>query len=135
MCVGKGSGPASGTEGGCTGPPLDDGQLPFVSAPLKTLDIFAGCGGLSWGLKQAGIADPRWAVECVEPAAKAYSLNEPQCTVFNEDCNVLLKHAMDNEHEPVYKGKKMPKKGEVRQDSFLKSLFFKHSKKSKKDKC
>ena len=93
---------------------MEDGELPFVSAPLKTLDIFAGCGGLSWGLKQAGIADPQWAVECVEEAAKAYSLNEPQCTVFNEDCNVLLKHAMENEQDPVYKGKKMPKKGEVR---------------------
>ena len=92
---------------------VDDGALPTVSAPLKTLDIFAGCGGLSWGLKQAGIAEPKWAVECVEAAAKAYSQNEPQCTVFTEDCNLLLKEIMANPNGATYKGKKLPKKGEV----------------------
>ena len=84
----------------------------MVTAPLKTLDIFAGCGGLSWGLKQAGIADAMWAVESVESAAKAYAQNEPQCTVFTEDCNKLLKDIMDNGNS-TYKGKKLPRKGEV----------------------
>lgn len=30
--------------------------------PLATLDVFAGCGGLSEGLHQAGVCDTKWAV-------------------------------------------------------------------------
>ncbi len=35
---------------------MDDGIA------LATMDIFAGCGGLSEGLHQAGAAFSRWAV-------------------------------------------------------------------------
>ena len=37
---------------------------------LATLDIFAGCGGLSEGLAQAGAAITKWAIEYEAPAAE-----------------------------------------------------------------
>ncbi len=45
---------------------------------LATLDIFAGCGGLSEGLAQAGAAESRWAIEYEAPAAEAFRLNHPK---------------------------------------------------------
>lgn len=30
--------------------------------PLRSMDIFAGCGGLSEGLHQSGAIDTKWAV-------------------------------------------------------------------------
>lgn len=51
--------------------------------------------GLSEGLHQAGVAESRWAIEKEEPAASAFSLNNPGCTVFTDDCNLLLKLVMD----------------------------------------
>lgn len=62
---------------------------------LRCLDVFAGCGGLSAGLHQCGIAESRWAIEKVDPAARAYSLNTENCTVFTDDCNDLLKLVME----------------------------------------
>lgn len=47
--------------------------------------------GLSEGFHQAGIAQSKWAIEKEEPAAQAYRLNNPHCTVFTDDCNYLLK--------------------------------------------
>ena len=51
----------------------EDGALPKVK-PLQSLDIFAGCGGLSHGLHQSGVAETKWAIECHEPAAKAFKV-------------------------------------------------------------
>lgn len=51
--------------------------------------------GLSEGLRQAGIVDNQWAIEKDEPAACAYRLNNPNTTVFCEDCNVLLRKVMN----------------------------------------
>lgn len=31
--------------------------------PLRCLDIFAGCGGLSEGLHQSGVVETKWAVK------------------------------------------------------------------------
>ena len=39
--------------------------------PLNTLDIFAGCGGLSHGLGQSGVAAHKWAIEFWKPSADA----------------------------------------------------------------
>ena len=55
---------------------------------------YAYIAGLSAGLHQCGIAESRWAIEKVEPAARAYALNAPKCTVFTDDCNELLKRVM-----------------------------------------
>jgi DNA (cytosine-5)-methyltransferase 1 len=51
--------------------------------------------GLSEGLHQSGVAETCWAVEKEEAAAHAFRLNNPECTVFTEDCNHLLKLAMN----------------------------------------
>ncbi|KAJ9600521.1 hypothetical protein L9F63_026341, partial [Diploptera punctata] len=79
---------------------------------LHSLDVFAGCGGLSEGLHQSGVAESCWAIEKEEAAAHAFRLNNPKCTVFTEDCNLLLKLAM-NEELVNDKGQLLPRKGEV----------------------
>ena len=52
--LGKSSAPvaesANGAEAGSF--TFEDGSLPYVSRPLRMLDVFAGCGGLSQGLHQ-----------------------------------------------------------------------------------
>ncbi|VAI38148.1 unnamed protein product [Triticum turgidum subsp. durum] len=62
---------------------------------LATLDIFAGCGGLSEGLHLAGASRTKWAIEYEEPAAQAFLQNHPEAAVFVENCNVILKAIMD----------------------------------------
>lgn len=62
---------------------------------LATLDVFAGCGGLSKGLHQSGIADSRWAIEFDEDAAISYRNNFPNTKVYNMDCNKLLSEALE----------------------------------------
>ncbi|XP_050379658.1 DNA (cytosine-5)-methyltransferase 1-like [Argentina anserina] len=62
---------------------------------LATLDIFAGCGGLSEGLHQAGVSVTKWAIEYEEPAGQAFQLNHPESKVFINNCNVILKAIMD----------------------------------------
>jgi C-5 cytosine-specific DNA methylase len=52
---------------------------------LATLDIFAGCGGLSEGLAQAGAAESRWAIEYEHPAAEAFKLNHPKVRDLHRD--------------------------------------------------
>ncbi len=74
--------------------------------------MFAGCGGLSLGLHQSGVADSAWAIEVFEPAANAYKLNNPNCEVFTDDCNELLKLAIDGEGHNS-KRQRLPEKGEV----------------------
>ena len=51
--------------------------------------------GLSAGFHQCGLSESSWAVEIDQPAAQAYRLNYPQATVFTEDCNLMLKLAME----------------------------------------
>ncbi|XP_028404799.1 DNA (cytosine-5)-methyltransferase 1-like isoform X2 [Dendronephthya gigantea] len=80
--------------------------------PLRTLDVFAGCGGLSEGLHQAGVAETRWAIEIEEPAAQAFKANNPKTTVFTDDCNMLLKLAMEDEAGNS-RGQQLPKRGDV----------------------
>ncbi|XP_031847018.1 DNA methyltransferase 1a isoform X2 [Nomia melanderi] len=83
-----------------------------ITNKLKTLDVFAGCGGLSEGLHQAGVSECLWAIEKEEPAAHAYRLNNPHATVFTEDCNVFLKKVMDGDITNDI-GQKLPQKGQV----------------------
>ncbi|XP_059051401.1 DNA (cytosine-5)-methyltransferase PliMCI-like [Achroia grisella] len=103
---GKGKGKSSKPMNG-NNTKLDDIKI----RPLRTLDVFAGCGGLSDGLHQAGIAECKWAIENLEAAAHAYSLNNKNCIVFNEDCNALLKDAIDGVTHRS--GLRLPMQGEV----------------------
>ncbi|XP_066590215.1 DNA (cytosine-5)-methyltransferase 1-like isoform X2 [Prorops nasuta] len=84
----------------------------LVPKKMRTLDIFAGCGGLSEGLHQSGIAENRWAIEKEEAAAYAYKLNNPEATVFSEDCNVLLRKAINGDFKDDA-GQRLPQKGDV----------------------
>ncbi|PKI39705.1 hypothetical protein CRG98_039875, partial [Punica granatum] len=61
---------------------------------LSTLDIFAGCGGLSEGLQQSGASVTKWAIEYEEPAADAFKLNHPESAMFVNNCNVILRAIM-----------------------------------------
>ncbi|KAL5560163.1 hypothetical protein UlMin_036374, partial [Ulmus minor] len=61
---------------------------------LATLDIFAGCGGLSEGLHQSGASLTKWAIEYEEPAGNAFKLNHPESSVFIDNCNVILRAVM-----------------------------------------
>lgn len=79
--------------------------------PLRTLDVFAGCGGLSEGLHKSGIAECKWAIENMDAAAHAYSLNNRNCVVFGQDCNALLKEAIDGATHSA--GLRLPAQGEV----------------------
>ncbi|XP_018573692.1 DNA (cytosine-5)-methyltransferase 1 [Anoplophora glabripennis] len=80
-----------------------------ISTPLKCMDVFAGCGGLSEGLHQSGIAEAKWAIEKEVAAAQAFRLNNPDCKVFTDDCNSLLKLVLSGQA----KEKGLPVKGEV----------------------
>ncbi|KAJ8970400.1 hypothetical protein NQ317_001491 [Molorchus minor] len=80
-----------------------------VDQPLRCMDVFAGCGGLSEGLHQSGISEPKWAIEKEAPAAQAFRLNNDDCKVFTDDCNALLKAVLNGQA----KEKNMPCKGEV----------------------
>ncbi|XP_025419403.1 DNA (cytosine-5)-methyltransferase 1-like [Sipha flava] len=80
--------------------------------PLRGLDIFAGCGGLSKGLEDSGLVVTKWAIESDDKAAAAFKLNNPDSTVFNDDCNLLLKLAMSGKKKND-KNQMIPQKGEV----------------------
>ncbi|KAK3742012.1 hypothetical protein QZH41_019860, partial [Actinostola sp. cb2023] len=67
---------------------------------------------MSAGLHQAGVAESLWAIEKEVSAAQAYRLNNSGCTVFSDDCNELLKLAMDGK-ETNSTGQKLPRRGEV----------------------
>ncbi|XP_006821782.2 DNA (cytosine-5)-methyltransferase 1 [Saccoglossus kowalevskii] len=84
----------------------------FQYRKLRSLDVFAGCGGLSEGFHQSGVAESTWAIEKEEPAAQAFRLNNPGCTVFTDDCNTLLRLVMDGETTNSV-GQKLPQKGQV----------------------
>ena len=73
---------------------------------LRTLDVFAGCGGLMQGLSQSGLCRDGWAVETCAAACKSYKANFPNGEVYNEDCNTLLKRIMKGDAD-------VPKRGEV----------------------
>ncbi|KAK1356029.1 hypothetical protein POM88_049285 [Heracleum sosnowskyi] len=62
---------------------------------LATLDIFAGCGGLSEGLQQSGVCTTKWAIEYEEAAGDAFKLNHPESLMFINNYNVILKAIMD----------------------------------------
>ncbi|XP_010553726.1 PREDICTED: DNA (cytosine-5)-methyltransferase 1-like isoform X2 [Tarenaya hassleriana] len=62
---------------------------------LATLDIFAGCGGLSEGLHKAGVSATKWAIEYDEQAGAAFKLNHLESTVFVNNCNVILRAIME----------------------------------------
>jgi DNA (cytosine-5)-methyltransferase 1 len=72
---------------------------------LTAIDLFAGCGGLSLGLEQAGV-DVRWANELDGSAASTYRRSHPGTTLFEEDADELVRRMMIG-------GPGIPQPGEV----------------------
>ncbi|KAJ7970086.1 DNA (cytosine-5)-methyltransferase [Quillaja saponaria] len=62
---------------------------------LATLDIFAGCGGLSEGLQHSGVSLTKWAIEYEKNAGDAFKLNHPEALMFINNCNVILRAVME----------------------------------------
>ena len=75
------------------------------------MNIFAGCGGLSEGLHQSGVAKTYWAIECEPTAAQAFRLNNPDAAVFTDDCNTILKMAIEGQLERKGQALQPPKDG------------------------
>ena len=84
--------------------------LPFRVPPRNpvVLDLFAGCGGMSLGFKEAGF-DVKYLVENNPSAAGTLRLNhpkQPKSFIFEEDVRVFLKKVRDPEYIGMYpKGK------------------------------
>ena len=79
---------------------------------LDTMDVFAGCGGLSIGLEQSGVARVKWGIEWEPSAAEAFQKNHPDAFVTNRDVNIVLKEVMDFEDSEI-QPEGVPRKGEV----------------------
>ena len=56
---------------------------------ISVLDLFAGCGGLSSGLRSAGL-NVKWANENWKPACETYLNSHPETKLFTEDATDLL---------------------------------------------
>lgn len=56
--------------------------------PLRAIDLFSGCGGLSLGLKEAGFAVVA-AVEVDRKAQETYRLNHPRVRLYAQDIREL----------------------------------------------
>ncbi|XP_014236147.1 DNA (cytosine-5)-methyltransferase 1-like [Trichogramma pretiosum] len=58
---------------------------------LRTLNIYAGCGGMALGLCQANVSELCWAVEADPEAIKVLKLNNPSTVSFCEESDNFLK--------------------------------------------
>jgi DNA (cytosine-5)-methyltransferase 1 len=72
---------------------------------MTVLDLFAGCGGLSLGLRRAGL-HVEWVNELDKHAADTYARNCKEAVVYREDASELLRGIKG-------KGHGFPRKGEV----------------------
>ncbi|KAI8532023.1 hypothetical protein RHMOL_Rhmol11G0180800 [Rhododendron molle] len=73
---------------------LDEKKEASSANCLATLDIFAGCGGLSEGLQKSGVCQTKWAIEYEEPAGEAFKFNHPEALMLINNCNVILRAIM-----------------------------------------
>ncbi|KAI7834959.1 hypothetical protein BX661DRAFT_175843 [Kickxella alabastrina] len=62
--------------------------------PLRALDLFSGCGGLTQGMDQSGIVKTMWSVEFMESAGVTFAKNHPKAQVYNQCSNLLLDSAI-----------------------------------------
>lgn len=56
----------------------------LIMAKPKVVDIFSGCGGMSWGLHKAGF-DVVCGIDNWEPARNTFQLNHPNAIVYGND--------------------------------------------------
>ncbi|KAJ2737065.1 hypothetical protein IW152_000328 [Coemansia sp. BCRC 34962] len=62
--------------------------------PLRALDLFSGCGGLTQGMDQSGVVKTKWSVEFMPSAGCTFATNHPDAQVYNECSNLLLDSAI-----------------------------------------
>ena len=77
---------------------LAESELPEMKGnPLATLDIFAGCGGLSYGLEMSGVAKIKWGIEVEDSFAMAFQQNHPDSRVLAMNVNDVLSLLLNGE--------------------------------------
>ena len=55
---------------------MPESEFQEVVRPLRTLDLFSGCGGLSHGLERSGCAKVEWAIEIDPSAADSFQVTK-----------------------------------------------------------
>ena len=55
---------------------MPESEFREVVRPLRTLDLFSGCGGLSHGLERSGCAKVEWAIEIDPSAARSFEVTK-----------------------------------------------------------
>lgn len=73
--------------------PAEEGPM---AAQLLAIDLYSGCGGLSWGLRVAGFTVVA-AVEVDPVAAESYRLNHPTVTLLERDVREVTPHGLCGE--------------------------------------
>ncbi|KAK7048461.1 cytosine-5-methyltransferase [Favolaschia claudopus] len=71
------------------------GGYDLRNGPIAALDVFAGAGGLSEGMRQTGSFETKWAIENQSSACKTFEANHPGATVMNADVNDVVKYIVD----------------------------------------
>jgi hypothetical protein len=64
-------------------------------AKLRGMDIFAGPGGFTAGLRQSGAVETKWAIELYKHACETYRQNFPHVHVYNSEAGHLLREALE----------------------------------------
>ncbi|XP_065335579.1 uncharacterized protein LOC135936629 isoform X1 [Cloeon dipterum] len=82
------------------------------SNPLRCLDLFCGCGGLSLGLEMSHLTTCLWAVDADPTACKSFAANFRQATVYQSSAIDWLKELKTGALF-TKKGQKLPQTGEV----------------------
>ncbi|KPM08488.1 DNA (cytosine-5)-methyltransferase-like protein 1 [Sarcoptes scabiei] len=69
-----------------------------INPKLTILDLFAGCGGLSWGFHL--MAKKHFAIENDRTAAQSFKTNYPKSIVLNADANLILNLLVEKNRDP-----------------------------------
>ncbi|KAJ7695671.1 S-adenosyl-L-methionine-dependent methyltransferase [Mycena rosella] len=72
-------------------------QYRLHNEPIHSLDVFAGAGGLSEGLRRSGLIQTLWAVEISPSAAQTFKANHPETDVAETDVKTYLKYIVERE--------------------------------------
>ncbi|KAJ1947363.1 hypothetical protein EC988_005428, partial [Linderina pennispora] len=90
----------SPTESNATGEPGTKHYSSFACGkhPLRALDLFSGCGGITQGMDQSGVVKTKWAVEYMPSAGMTFARNHPHAQVYNQCSNLLLDSAIKAHH-------------------------------------
>ncbi|XP_065336824.1 DNA (cytosine-5)-methyltransferase PliMCI-like [Cloeon dipterum] len=80
--------------------------------PLRCLDLFAGCGGLTLGLEMSKLTSSLWALDSDPIACKTFAENFQHATVFQATATDWLKELRSGQLLSK-KGQRLPQRGDV----------------------